>query len=89
MEHIKRTGQPITRGLKMSIKRLDRESNFQFMDRCVEYLGEATTLEALIRALSSDDVNEAFEYICNCHDIPYNDIVNDDDDDDADQDDEE
>ena len=72
----------------MSIKRLDRESNFQFMDRCVDYLGEATTLEALIKALSSDDINDAFEYICNCHDIPYDDIVNDDDDD-SDENDEE
>lgn len=68
----------------MSIKRLDRESNFQFMDRCVDYLGEATTLEALIRALSSDEINDAFEYICNCYDIPYQDIVNDEDDEDED-----
>lgn len=70
----------------MSIKRLDRESNFQFMDRCVEYLGETTTLEALIKALSSDDINDAFKYICDCYDIPYNDIV---DDDESDEDDEE
>lgn len=71
----------------MSIKLLDRNTNFEFMDRCVEYLGEATTLEALIRALSSDDVNDVFQYICDCYDIPYDDIVNDDDD--ADQDDKE
>lgn len=89
MYHIKRTGQPITRGLKMSIKRLDRESNFQFMDRCVEYLGETTVLEALIKALSADDINDAFQYICDCYDIPYDDIINDDDDDDSDEDDEE
>ena len=68
----------------MSIKRLDRESNFQFMDRCVEYLGETTVLEALIKALSSDDINDAFEYICRCHDIPYDDIINDDDESDDD-----
>lgn len=70
----------------MSIKLLDRETNFQFMDRCVDYLGEATVLEALIKALSSDDINEAFEYICDCYDIPYDDIVNDDE---SDEDDEE
>lgn len=71
----------------MSIKRLDRESNFQFMDRCVDYLGETTVLEALIKALSADDINDAFQYICDCYDIPYKDIIEDDDD--ADQDDEE
>ena len=71
----------------MTIKLLDRSTNFEFMDRCVEYLGEATVLEALIKALSADEVNDVFEYICNCYDIPYDDIINDDDD--ADEDDEE
>ena len=35
----------------MSIKLLDRNTNFEFMDRCVDYLGEKTVLEALIKAL--------------------------------------
>lgn len=69
----------------MSIKLLDRNTNFEFMDRCVDYLGEKTVLEALIKALSSDDINDAFEYICRCHDIPYDDIVNDDDESDDDE----
>lgn len=68
----------------MSIKLLDRNTNFEFMDRCVEYLGEKTTLEALIRALSSDDVNDVFQYICRCHDIPYQDIISNEDDEDED-----
>lgn len=71
----------------MSIKLLDRNTNFEFMDRCVEYLGEKNTLEAVIKALSSDDVNDVFQYICKRYDIPYKDIIKDDDD--ADQDDEE
>lgn len=73
----------------MSIKLLDRNTNFEFMDRCVEYLGETTVLEALIKALSSDDINDAFQYICRCHDIPYKDIIEDDDDDESDEDNEE
>lgn len=73
----------------MSIKLLDRNTNFEFMDRCVEYLGEKTTLEALIRALSSDDVNDVFQYICKCYDIPYKDIIEDNEDDESDEDDEE
>lgn len=71
----------------MTIKLLDRSTNFEFMDRCVDYLGEATVLEALIKALSADQVNDVFEYICRCYEIPYRDIVEDDDD--ADEDDEE
>ena len=71
----------------MSIKRLDRETNFQFMDRCVDYLGETTVLEAVIKALSADDINDAFKYICDCYDIPYDDIVNDDDESDEDDED--
>lgn len=88
MEHINQTGQPNKQEFKkMSIKLLDRETNFEFMDRCVEYLGETTVLEALIQALSANDINDAFEYICNCYDIPYDDIINDDDE--SDEDDEE
>lgn len=63
----------------MSIKRLDRETNFEFMDRCVDYLGETTVLEALIKALPVDQVNDVFEYICTCYEIPYKDIISDDD----------
>ena len=72
----------------MSIKLLDRNTNFEFMDRCVDYLGEKTVLEALIKALSSDDINDAFKYICDCYDITYDDIINNDDDDESDEDDE-
>ena len=73
----------------MSIKTLDRETNFQFMDRCVDYLGETTVLEALIRALSADEINDAFEYICTCYEIPYDDIIDDESDDDDDENNEE
>ena len=68
----------------MSIKLLDRETNFEFMDRCVEYLGETTVLTALIKALSADEVNDTFEYICKCYDIPYQDIISNEDDEDED-----
>ena len=50
----------------------------------VALIGEKTVLEALIKALSSDDINDAFKYICDCYDIPYDDIVNDDESDDED-----
>jgi hypothetical protein len=71
-------GQTNKRNLKMSVKMLDRETNFEFMDRCVDHLGETTVLEALIKALPADQVNDVFEYICTCYEIPYKDIISDD-----------
>lgn len=44
-------------------------SRFEMLEKLVENLGESEALNALVNALSDDEMKENFDYICRMYDI--------------------
>lgn len=42
---------------------------FDQLDILINHLGESATLDALVKAMSDDDFEDNFKYICQQHDI--------------------
>ena len=50
----------------------------ELIDRCICYLGEAGLLAALLKALSTDEIQENLQYIADAHEIPTRDLYTED-----------
>lgn len=47
-------------------------TRFEQMQTLIDFLGEKEALEALTRAMTNDEFNEHFEYICRMYEINSN-----------------